>query len=304
MINQILKSIPDSEINQKHFVLFYLYGSDAALSKLMNHINKLYSDIHYSEIENGICIHEICQINQLDLQERHDFYQNMAKLFLLEYDGFEIELKNYDDGKNEELNEFSPFFEAGEVFSWKTADEKYIIGVYYGGKYSNLGCFFNIYDKFFDSENISSEDLEEVDFLYRNPVLLKINSKNVNKINILNKYSEQSCFFRMEIGEQSLDYFYENDLIQPDETEDDYLDILLSMYQEGKVLHIKNWKFFEYVLKSGDITVIQLSEQDRDAMKNSSYCFGVFGNMTMVESRLKGKNRDLVFLSDEVFKQA
>lgn len=303
MINKILKSIPDSEINQKKFVLFYFYGSDVALSKFKNHINKLYSDIHYSEIKNGICIHEICVLNQVDLQGRHDFYQNMAELFSIEYDGFEIELQNNNNGHHEELNEFYPFFNSGEVFSWKTVDGKYIIGVYYGGKYSDLGCFFNIYDKLFDSENVSNEDLDKVGFLYRNPILLKINSKKVNKIKELNKYLEQSCFFRIEVGEQSLDYFYENDLVKPNGTEDDYLDLLLSMYQEGKFLYIKNWNFFKYELKGGNVTAIELSEQDSDKIKNSSYCFGVFGDMTMVESRLKGENRDLVFLSDEVFKQ-
>lgn len=303
MIEQILKSIPDSEINQKHFVLFYLYGSNISLENLKNHISKVCLDVHCSDVENGICIHEICLMNREDLQQRHDFYQHMAEMFSLEYDGFEVELQNSHYGESEQLNEFNNFFNPGDVFCWKTADRKYIFGVYYGGKYSDLGCFFNIYNKIFDSENISNEDLDKVGFLYRNPVLLKINSEKVNRINGINKYSEQSCFFRMEVGVQSLDYFYENDLVRPDGTEDDYLDLLLSMYQEGKFLDIKNWNLFEYELKGGDVTVIELSEEDSSKIKNSSYCFGVFGDMTMVESRLKGENRDLVFLSDEVFKR-
>lgn len=303
MIDQILKSIPDKELNQKHFVNFYFYGDKKSIFKLISYINENSKNTHCLETENGVCIHEICLINRTDLQARHSFYQGVAEQFALEYDGFEIELRHSGSGQIAELNEFAPFFQPGEVFSWKTGDGKWIAGVYYGGKYSDLGCFFNIYDKFFDSESVSGEDLEKAGFLYRNPVLLKIDSKKVNKIHGINQYSEQSCFFRAEIGEQSLDYFYDNDLIPPDGTDDDYLDMLLSMYQSGKVLHIENWMFFEYVLKSGGVTVLELTGQDGNKKVNSSYCFGALGNMTMVESRLKGENRDLVFLSDEIFRR-
>lgn len=301
MIENILKSIPDEHLNQEHRINFYLYGSNRVITKVLDVLKEEMPDIVFTKIENGVYIHEICILSQDFLEKRHDFYQKTADKFAIEYDGFDIELIS-DNEEVKKFNEFYPKFKPGSVFVYQTQSGRYMAGVYYGGKYSNEGCLFNIFNRFFDNLDISKQDLEECGFLYRSPVLMMIDSASVDLIENINMYADFSCYFRAELGEESLDYFYENNLVDPNGTTDTYLDMLLSMYNKGEFIYINNWVFMEYTLKNGKLLTADLMGEINSIKADTSYCFGSFGNLKMAESRLKGENRDLVFLSDEVFK--
>lgn len=298
MIQEALKTIPSHMVNQLGLVTFYVYGKKRQINNLLDFLQHQSQEILYEKFDGGVCIQEVVKLTPDNLQARHSFYTKICVDYAVEYDGFELDLEKDNLLEEAEIaNEFSPDFKAGDLFSYKLKDGKYIIGIYYGGKYKDIGCLFNFYDEVFETETVSKEILSAKNLVYRTPVLLRIDSKQVNKLNI-NNYADCSCFFRVEIGEQSLDFF-EQKLSNNQHSTECYTDILLNMYLSGEYLSIKDWMFMEYIVKKGKVTARDLPLGER---VDSSYHFGVFGNMDMVVSRIKRENRDLVFLSDEVMK--
>ncbi|WP_373761877.1 hypothetical protein [Neisseria dentiae] len=293
MINEILSAVPCNILDTTGNINFYLYGSPSSLRKMMGSLKEKQIEFSFSELKGGICIHEAGIFSRDYLEGRHQFYLESCENLLIEYDGFDLNIENGEE-KAVFINEFQPDFKPGDLFSYCTKEGKYIAGVYYGGSYNDIGCLFNIYDYLFDKEEEIINKIDGKDFLYRTPVLLMIDSKAVKKLE-LNKYTDCSCFFRAEIGEKSLEYFQESGL------DGDYIAILHSMYEKREILYLSDWLFIEFKIKKGKVSSSYLSPLKKP---ESSYHFGVVGNMDMAESRIKRKNKDLVFLSDEVLKVA
>lgn len=136
--------------------------------------------------------------------------------------------------------------------------------------------------------------------MYKQPVFFKIEP---NKVDFLSKSAKQNqslekYYFRCEIGTQSIGFI--NDNCSPGtvlSSLEDTINVLLDIYLKGLSVKIKDWIFFEYIVSNGKI--IEINQMKK--IDISSYCFGVFGDLQMVESSLKKKNRDLIFLNDEIF---
>lgn len=287
-------NIPNDLFGSVQRVQFFFYGHKKCLSALSKELKSTYKGTKII-LEQGFIWEEKFLLEAEILQKKHDLLLSLAKQHGVEYDGFGIDTLS----QSQKSANFADFFQAGDIFSYLISENQFIVGQYLGGSWQDLGCFYQIYDEIF-SEQPNLAALKNINFVYKQPVLMKISPENCTLIGHANHEIPYECYFRCEIGEQSSDYFYENNLLANDS--EGYMDILLSMYQQQQKLAITHWKYFKYTIdKKGKIDVKQHINANSFAKLPTSYLFGVVGDMTMAASTIKREYRDMIFLQDNIF---
>ncbi len=308
LVDQVVKDRPDL-VDQPRITRFYFDGDKKSLKSLKAALEKGGSSIE-SHNTNSLVILDTVIVSNAAIEAKVASFEYLAMACGASLDGFEIAI---DDSLIEKprIPDFDKFHVPGSVLAYKLADGRYGYCIYMGGTLNSGGWLFDFVDYISDSLNCDPNFILSCPRLYRQPLMAVVDYKNVALVGHVQIDYEQlnarGIYYRVLMGMECYKVLMDDGVYSEGELLplDREMDALLGYVAKGHVFRLKNWSgmiTYSFTKTGRCRSREEHSPPKRDERFDQSYMFGTTPRLEWVESRLLGENRDLVYLSDAVFR--
>ncbi|MDP2830223.1 MAG: hypothetical protein Q8O37_16665 [Sulfuricellaceae bacterium] len=308
LVNQVVNDRPELA-NQPRITRFYFDGDKKSVKNLVSTMKKNEASVE-SRSPGSLIILDTVVVSSAAIAEKVASFEALAVACGANLEGFEVAV---DDSiiEHPRIPDFDKFHVPGSVLAYKLRDGRYGYFIYVGGTLNSGGWLFDFVDYISDGLSSDVQFIQSCPCLYRQPLAAVIDHKKVTLVGHVKidyeKINSKGIFLRIAMGMESYEILMRDGVYSKDEflPLDRELDALLDYVAKGRVFLLKNWGGM--VTYSFTKTGRCRSREDytppqRDDRFEQSYIFCTLPRLEWVESRLLGENRDLVYLSDAVFR--
>lgn len=307
VVNKITEANP-SLANETRIARFYFEGNTKLLSKLRVALKAQGVQVEKSSVD--LVVLDTVIVNTTSIESKLAEYESIALAHGVTLDGFEVAVNDLLQ-ERPRLPEFDKYHKPGSMLAYKLSKGGFGYFIYLGGNIKSGGYVFDFID--FHSANLEYDVNKIACYprLYRQPlVMVYIDPRAVIPIGRIavdySNVNSSGIYYKCLMGMEAYQTLIDNGVYAEGEDFplDREIDVLLDYVAAGRVFHLKNWySIFSYTFtKNGRCRVKEEYTGQRDQRFDRAYQYGVILTMEFVESRLLKENRDLVYLTDAVFK--